>query len=76
MHSRLNPHSVGAHWDRGLATINLLCVYISVALVGLYYYSWQFCERDLEGIGRGLGEAVYRYHRMLMSKRLTIIIII
>ena len=34
-------------------------------------YSWQFCERDLEEIGHGLGEAVYRYHRMLMSKRLS-----
>lgn len=38
----------------------------------LCYYSWQFCEQDLEDVGRGLGEAIYRYHRMLKSKRLVV----
>lgn len=68
MHSHSNPPSVEAHWNKVQGKQFIDCIYTSLVIM---LCSWQFCEGDLEGIGRGLGEAIYRYHRMLTSKRLT-----
>ena len=66
MRSRWSLLSVGAL----LANQGMLAVPLMLRSIAfITYLSLQFTEQDLKDVGRGLGEAIYRRHRMITSKR-------